>query len=172
DQGAKREAGSTHQVTRLGISPDGRTATFLDAWGVRLNPRLLGTAYRSQQWDLTAGKLLAQRRHGPNEVHSSLWSPDGKVSLSVANALPGPWGKGGKPQDACGACTVVLHDAFTGRQLLAIGQPDEFDYREAFAPDGQTLVTLTRRSRQEGRRTFSKHTLRLWELATGKERLA
>jgi hypothetical protein len=79
-----------------------------------------------------------------------------------------------------------VHEVTTGRELLTLPQPDQFGGVIALTPDGQSLVTATFTpapdSRPDGQGkmvwgpggpgTQGPSTLRLWELATGKQRLA
>jgi hypothetical protein len=76
--------------------------------------------------------------------------------------------------DHPGANTViVVEDVTTGRELLTLPQPDHFSDLLALTPDGQSLVTTTFTPSPESRpETQGPSTLRLWELATGKQRLA
>jgi hypothetical protein len=64
-----------------------------------------------------------------------------------------------------------LYEVTTGQCRLTLPQPDLPCEVQAFAPDGRTLVTATFRSEKVGDGWRHHSTLRLWELATGKERL-
>jgi hypothetical protein len=64
-----------------------------------------------------------------------------------------------------------LYEVTTGEHRLTIPQPDLPCEVQAFAPDSRTLVTATFRSEKVGDAWRFHSTLRLWELATGKERL-
>jgi hypothetical protein len=66
---------------------------------------------------------------------------------------------------------AVLSEVTTGRPLLTLPQPDTAGEVPAFAPDGRTLVTTTFREERVGDGFRYDNALRLWELATGKERL-
>jgi hypothetical protein len=67
--------------------------------------------------------------------------------------------------------TVVVRDVATGRELLTLPQPGVFESVIAFTPDGQSLLTATYTPSVDSR-VHGPTTLRLWELATGKQRLA
>jgi WD40 repeat protein len=66
---------------------------------------------------------------------------------------------------------LVLWEVKTGRQRLTLPQPDLLEAVPAFAPDGHTLVTATGKVRGFEAAPSEAHTLRVWELASGKERL-
>ncbi len=71
---------------------------------------------------------------------------------------------------------LVVKDAFTGRTLLSIPQPERYVYLHAYSSDAQTIVTSSYTHKhfvgteEEG---FGQHnhSLHFWELATGQERL-
>src|SRR5262249_45962337 len=68
---------------------------------------------------------------------------------------------------------VVLEEVATGRQLLTLPQPDQCGQGLALTPDNQCLITSTFTSAPDFRLDKQgPSTLRLWELATGKQRLA
>lgn len=126
-------------------------------------------------WDLATGKVLL-RRTDPSGFGLRLFSPDAKLVLTcIGTDRIGPGGIGwvasaGMPQPP-GPSTVVLGDVATGRQILPLPQPDAYGYVQAFAPDGRTLVTTTGKLGRFDMLPSDHHTLHLWELATGKERL-
>jgi WD40 repeat protein len=94
-------------------------------------------------------------------------------------------GKGAAPWNPP-RTAVVVREVTTGRELLTLPQPDQFGHVIAVTPDGQSLVTATftpspdSRSDGQGKMLWGPggpgaqgpSTLRLWELATGKQRLA
>jgi hypothetical protein len=74
-----------------------------------------------------------------------------------------------------GRQSVILEDTLTGRGLLDLKQPDYVQSGSVvFTPDGQTLVTWTTTyppDKPEGTPAGTT-TIRLWELRSGKQRLA
>jgi RNA polymerase sigma factor (sigma-70 family) len=157
-----------YQVRSLVLAADGRTAASWSATGLRERALF-------HVWELATGKALV-RRADPSGFGLRLFSPDAKVVLSCIGTDPvGPGGMGdsvastGMPQPS--PSTVVLSDVASGRQILPLPQPDSYGYVQAFAPDGRTLVTATGKLRGFEAFPSDQHTLHLWELATGKERL-
>lgn len=96
-------------------------------------------------WDTATGKQRGPtRRLGFGQhIYAVFFTPDGKRVLSTSTV-------------------VQLWDVATGRELCQFGQPgrspDEYHTLGALSPDGRAFVTGT------------IHTLRLWEVATGKLR--
>src|SRR5262249_28288073 len=123
-------------------------------------------------WDLATGEALV-RRDDPSGFGLQLFSPDAKLVLSCNGTDPGGASSSGMIRPLFGvSSTVVLRDVATGRHILPLPQPDSHAYVQAFAPDGRTLVTATGKVRRDFESVPSDHhTLHLWELATGKERL-
>jgi hypothetical protein len=67
---------------------------------------------------------------------------------------------------------VVLEEVATGRELLTLPQPDQSGAPMALTPDGQSLVTTTFTPAPDSKaNNQGPSILRLWELATGKQRL-
>jgi RNA polymerase sigma factor (sigma-70 family) len=158
-----------YQVRSFVLAADGRTAA---SWSVTpLRERAL-----FHVWDLATGEALV-RRADPSGFGLRLFSPDAKLVLSCIGTDPvGPGGMGSSVASSgmtqpFGASTVVLRDLAMGRQILPLPQPDSYGYVQAFAPDGRTLVTATGKLRGLEALPSDRHTLHLWELATGKERL-
>jgi RNA polymerase sigma factor (sigma-70 family) len=155
-----REAGAAtprgNQVLQLGPAPDGRTAATLSTADKAPCSRL-------HVWDLDSGRMLF-RRERASRADVATFSPDARVLVSARDLQV----------DNPGANTVVVvEDVTTGRELLALPQPDHFGGLLALTPGGQSLVTTTFTPSPESRPdTQGPSTLRLWELATGRQRLA
>jgi WD40 repeat protein len=153
-------------VRALAMTPDGKSAVSLsESYGWK------GEKERFQVWDLVTGKVLAQRMADDQRFHhTGVFSPDGNLFLGSRDGEIAPERL---PADAdlSGKTFAVLQRTTTGQELLAIRLPDENGHYHLFAPDGRTLVTTTfsvpptRENRQR------RNALRLWELASGKERL-
>jgi WD40 repeat protein len=176
------------QILWLGLSPDGRTASTVCA-------PFNGQSSFIHIWDLESGRLLT-RRPNSGGVHAGLLSPDARIMVSPrqthdlagadgtasmgAGALAKGSGKGkmmaegkvGAPEGPL-RTSMVVREVTTGRELVALPQPDQFAAVMTFTPDSQCLLTTTftpsSNSRPENQ---GPSTLRLWELATGKQRLA
>jgi RNA polymerase sigma factor (sigma-70 family) len=149
-----------NQILQLGLAPDGRTAATLSTADKAACSRL-------HVWDLDSGRTLVRReRAGRAEV--ATFSGDARVLVSAREvqdlASPAP---SGPPRTV-----VVVEEVATGRELLTLLQPDHFGNLLALTPDGQSLVTTTFPSPDSRPDTQGPGTLRLWELATGRQRLA
>jgi RNA polymerase sigma factor (sigma-70 family) len=174
------------QILWLGLAPDGRTAaTFCTPFN--------GHSSTVHVWDLESGRILS-RRPNSDQTYAGIFSADARILVSVrprhdlAGAGSAGMGGGGPngganrkagPQDKAGAwpgppkIAVVVREVSTGRELLTLPQPDQFGDVMALTPDGQCLVTTTYARGPDSRPTSQgPSTLRLWELVTGKQRLA
>jgi WD40 repeat protein len=102
-----------------------------------------------QLWDVASGRTLVQSDEGGGfSIPYLTLSPDGKM---LAAAWYGKQGGGGYNR-------LRLWSLGTGKALFAV----ETGVRRAvFAPDGKTLATYT----------YGDTSIRLWDVATGKERL-
>jgi WD40 repeat protein len=155
-----REPGATtprgNQVLQLGLAPDGRTAATLSTADKAPCSRL-------HVWDLDSGRMLFHRERA-SRPDVPTFSQDGRMLVSTRELQV----------DHPGANTVVVvEEVTTGRELLALPQPDHFGDLLALTPDGQCLITATFTPSPDSRPdTQGPSTLRLWELATGKQRLA
>lgn len=156
-----------YQFVSFGVAPDGRT---LATWSTRREDGVFHV------WDLATGTI---RRSQPvSSAQRRCWfSPDARYVLSC-NATPPsmPYGTGIdeviprwlSPDPS----SLVLQDTTTGRHALALPQANLFPGVHAFAPDGRSLVTYTGTAQRNFERLpTDKHTLHIWELASGKERL-
>jgi RNA polymerase sigma factor (sigma-70 family) len=159
-----------HQILQMELSPDGRTATTLCS----------GPSSLLHTWDLDSGRILFHRPH-TGQVHSCIFTPDARMLVSThyvedlggdgaamrSDTLPKGWEKMKAPPRT----VVVLEEVTTGRELLTLPQPGKSSQVLALTPDGQCILTST--FAPEPRPVFQgPSTLRLWELATGKQRLA
>jgi dipeptidyl aminopeptidase/acylaminoacyl peptidase len=167
------------------LAPDGRAATTLCTEDNASSSLL-------HIWDLDSGRILFRRPRNA-QVHSSILTRDGRMVVSthyVENLggdgaamqpapLPKDWEKmkaapGGMAGVASGPpkTIVVLEEVTTGRELLTLLQPDQSGAPMALTPDGQSLVTTTFTPAPDSKaNNQGPSTLRLWELATGKQRL-
>jgi RNA polymerase sigma factor (sigma-70 family) len=156
----------------LGMSTDGRIAATYT-----------GTQKRSllvHVWDLATGRTLASRTE-PLVVPFPLFSPDARImALQLPDKTP-PTNRTAGGTGPIPAATpslaaqgrglhIILEDVATGKQLLTL--PLKTFTQSAFSPDGRTFLTITwgTRGQRDGLNTVA-YTCRLWELASGKERL-
>jgi RNA polymerase sigma factor (sigma-70 family) len=185
-----RELGA--QFLALGLAPDGRTAATVSS----------GQPSFVHVWDLESGRMLVRKPNSDNPYSATLSSDarllvcsrrmHNLASAASMGAMPaaplpkdgekkkaGPRGKDAAPLGPP-RTVVVVREVTPGRELLTLPQPDEFGSVIALTPDGQSLLTTTFTDSppdSEGKRpwrpeTQGPDTLRLWELATGKQRLA
>jgi hypothetical protein len=125
------------------LSPDGR-------WLV-LNTE----AGRLRRWDLTTGTELSPLTESLLTAWEVEWSPDGRFvavrgSASKANVI-----------DGNALRDLRVWDVRTGQRLAHLTMPNQQGGMHVqFTPDSRTLVT-----------TDLQGVIRLWEVATGKERL-
>jgi len=134
------------------------------------------------RWDAQTGELLFSRRFpGGTFDRFAAFSPDGRFVARMMADLPAERGGAGGDQAGSGLDTllgrqaVVLEDALTGSSLLRLSQPDYLQNGSvAFTPDGQALVTWTSTYPPRGPDGTPPGltTVHLWEVRSGKERLA
>ncbi|MFL5338991.1 MAG: WD40 repeat domain-containing protein [Gemmataceae bacterium] len=143
-----------HQVITLALSPDGRTAcSYAHSDG---RDRAV-----YHLWDVATGKPLA-RHSFPRQPNFLAFSPDARQVLEYV-----------APRNYRGSAPVplVLRDLATLRPRLTLNPPEETEFVQAFSPDGQTLAAVTTRQvpKTENESDIAS-TIRLWEIATGRER--
>jgi WD40 repeat protein len=165
-------AGHTRAVRCLAFTPDGHT---LATGGVDRTIRL---------WDVTGGGERSTLGPQPGVVYGVAFSPDGQV-LAVATGSDG----------------IGLWNPITGQEQATLRSPVGGAYTVAFSPDGQTLAATYHSAETtllwalpsgkvrasligaayclafspDGRTlagTRPDRTTRLWDVATGKERLS
>jgi hypothetical protein len=161
-----------HTAYHVALAEDGRTAASLSVVGRQMRPDVYGMVNVVHVWELATGKALARRELGFSVGFEFLGFAPGVRGLAGSVSLLPPL-EVKAARDESNTRQVVLQDVATGRRLLTLPQPDYFSFVHAFAPDGRTLVTATSVARPTDRGTeLGASTLRFWELATGKERLA
>jgi WD40 repeat protein len=156
-------------VIALGLTPDGKKAA---TW--RWGPTGAQPVY--ELWDLDTGKRVGRQPYGSTVISTPRFSPDARYLLESvyearADGPAPPAGAGGGGYAGGPApAGVRLREVATGTEVRTLREG--FGDIQAFTPDGRALVTVT--SRPEGRGDGGRYenALHLWELATGKERLA
>jgi RNA polymerase sigma factor (sigma-70 family) len=123
------------------LSPDGR-------WLV-----LPGGESRLRRWDLVTGKEAAPLLGGTRSAYQITWSPDGRLAAVRGSAAPA------EVIDREARRAVEVWDVEAATRLRQIAIPDT-GLTPLFSPDGRTLFLGDLAGE-----------VRLWEVATGKERL-
>jgi WD40 repeat protein len=137
-----------------------------------------GYPKRVALWGAESGELLGHRPFSTGRFDRfSAASPDGRLVAREACDLPAGTGdKGGvELSEMLGRQSVVIEDATTGRALVQVRQPDHLQSGHTlFTPDGQSFVTWTSTYPPRGANGTppGTTTVRLWEVRTGKQRLA
>jgi WD40 repeat protein len=110
-------------------------------------------------WDAASGELLAHRAYPQSGFgHTAVVSPDGQLLARDDYVSSTP--------------VVILESAFSGRGQFKLKQPDDILSAFLFTPDGQTLITGTRKSpRDKSITPVDTCTIHLWEVRSGKKRL-
>jgi hypothetical protein len=114
-------------------------------------------------WDAETGELLAHRIDFPKgyDRDGAVVSPDGRWVARYS------YGAGA---DA----SVVLSPALDGRGSVRLPHPGDYMAVRLFTPDGQTLITVAKKTRspeKPGGSQVVTGTVRLWEVRSGKQRL-
>jgi WD40 repeat protein len=186
---AMRQLG--HQIFQMELAPDGRTVTTLCN-----APE--GPSSLLHIWDLDSGRILF-RRPRTDQAHAGTFTSDARMLVSTryvedlggggsgaamgAASPPKGWERAGPGGGASRPpkTTVVLEEVATGRELLTLPQPGQCGQAIALTSDGQCLLTSTFTLSPDshpsapaggGSSTRGPSTLRLWDLATGRQRLA
>jgi RNA polymerase sigma factor (sigma-70 family) len=106
-------------------------------------------------WDLATGEPAGKLPVSAESHGAVAFSPDGKT-LAAATATFGP--RGGEVRGR-----VVLFDVAARKELRQLTEGDHYPIKSlAFSPDGQAVAAAG----------WINGSLRLWDAATGKERLA
>jgi WD40 repeat protein len=175
DRVAETLGGIGPQVIRLALAPDGRTAA---SYSIHLD----GKPALIHVWDLESRRALVRRPD--SDKHPSIFSPDARfrVTLRWWYEPAGDRPKDGQRKKALLKkadepegplkTAIVVREVATDRELLTLSHPDEFSHVMVLTPDGQCLLTTTRARSPDNRAdTLGPCIVRLWELASGKERL-
>jgi RNA polymerase sigma factor (sigma-70 family) len=127
-------------------------------------------------WDPETGALLACRPlPGGRGERFEAASPSGRLLARQTTTTPAAQKDWVELSEILGHQSVVLDDALTERTLLQVKQPDYLQgHSLLFTPGGQSFVTWTSTypPRGENGTPPGTTTVRLWEVRTGKQRLA
>lgn len=105
-------------------------------------------------WDIAAGKEIRQFTGQEGSIWSLAFSPDGKVVAAVTATGRFNFHANGTDR------AIRAWDVATGRILRTLQGPKEGSWSVAWSPDGRVLAT-----------GGEDNQIRLWEWATGQERL-
>jgi WD40 repeat protein len=144
-----------NQVRAVGVSPDGRSATFVRACSRGLS----GDAeYFFDFWDLAARRIRKSSAM-PQGVRLSHFQPDGQRFIGFRFA--GDWD----------SAEVVVVDIETGRIEAALRHADPKWVQTATAADGRMLVTATTHAWQWDGQSLGigPHAIHVWELCSARE---
>jgi WD40 repeat protein len=130
-------------VSRLAVTPDGRTAFVL---GYDPNGGGLGLEGTLTGWDLASGRRTTRAAAGPTDGLYSAFAPDGRSLASRG----------------------LLIDTATGKERVRLEGAGHFAHY-AFSPDGRLLAGLVTRTESDGTRFSTKaEGTQVWEVATGR----
>jgi WD40 repeat protein len=133
--------GHAFAVSGLALSPDGRTI----ATG--------GKGGTVRTWDSMDGTPALTLTGHAGPVYAVAFSPDGGIIASASDDT-----------------TVRLWDAHTGELLHVLEGHAGSVMGVAFSPDGTTVASADREPRPDGEGMPRVATVRLWEVASGRER--
>ncbi len=143
-QPSHRLPGAPHvdAITATVLSPDGRTV--VSAGWKRPSQKEQRGSGKLLLWDAATGRLLCHFVLGQMRADCLAYSPDGKTLAAGGAAEEGP---------------IRLWNLQEGKEIAALVGHQHAVAAVAFAPDGRTLVSAGGQDQ----------TVRLWEVATGKE---
>jgi polyhydroxyalkanoate synthesis regulator phasin len=161
-----------NHVVALRVTSDSKTLL-----AYRSDPNNSPPSYH--RFDLATGKELSSR---PNHSRAANLAPpfsfDGRLALEylyedrVRPGIPGK--KGGGP----GAGTIgpmlagaIVRNVATGEEVGQLCDSDGGSYVRAFSRDGRTVLMISQRQEMIPPGRHYTNTLRLWEVASGQERL-
>jgi RNA polymerase sigma factor (sigma-70 family) len=119
-----------------------------------------------------AGALLHTLDDFKGPIYTVAFSPDGRLLAASGNEHPkhADWGDQAKP--ASKVHGIVLWDAATGKLHGRLGNHLSSVRALAFSPDGKILAAAPNDgSLADGTHSDKEKAVRLWEVASGKERL-
>jgi hypothetical protein len=126
--------------------------------------------------DLETGKAVLRRPLAFTEFRTGSFSPNCRFIVGFRTRIFGPGESASDPkilEQIRGNGSFRLYETATGREVAAWGMPDFPGSYHRFTPDGRMIVNATwQRSASEAYRVIKMMTVRVWELASGKERLA
>jgi WD40 repeat protein len=156
--GRPPEEQQTWAPTILGIrvTPDSKTAVTYSR-----DPDSGHANYHS--WDLATGKRLNSRSEP-----SGNWGPT-EFSADARLVVEDLWER--VPDEGLDTVGVVVREVASGKEVLRLRDPGRCRVYRSLSPDGRTVLTGLYGVEQTKSGWRCEHTLYLWEVATGKERL-
>ncbi len=158
-----------YRMAAVKVAPGGKTVTTFSGGASQGKPETL-----IQVWNLATGRELNRWTLALDFLPRYLDPVPADVFVGVAKAPTA----GEETADTAtvpppGKVTVVLRDIQTGRVRLSLPQPLHGGYSMAISPDGRTLATITYRlSLRNNEHHEDQHSIYVWELSTGKEKLS
>jgi WD40 repeat protein len=157
-----------NQVLQVRFTADGKSAVSFTYVG--------NADGMIHQLDAATGKEVFRRSLPYTDFRNGSFSADGKLIHGIRAKIIGPGENPSDPkirEQERDTAFVLLQDAATGREVFSARLPDFSGPYHRLTPDGRMIVTETRQLSAENEyRITKKTTLRLFELASGKERLA
>jgi WD40 repeat protein len=156
-----------NRVSAVAFTPDGKAARSFTHMG--------GNDALSHMMDVATGKELWRRSLPFTEFRHGPFSSDGKLINGIRAKMFGPGVSAGDRkalEEMRGTSAVVLQDVATGREVFSAMLPDFSGPYHRLTPDDRMILTSTNQLDAANDYRLAKCTLRLWEVASGTERLA
>src|SRR5262245_41175914 len=160
-------AGDAFRSASLTLSADGRSVTGRGS--VRGPGRKTPLRYEVI-WDVKAGRPTAERALADLPKVDSV-TTGGRTAVEYENRVrpaPAELAKAGFPSSW--TTDLRAFDGATGRLLMTVRIPDEFNFHYGVSPDGQTVAVVSYKRGAAPALPPSAMGVSLWEVRTGRER--